>query len=460
MPTYRRVWGYARVSSRDQKVGSSLDDQAAAIRAHAKSLGVEVDRMFVEAESGGRRALEKRVEMAALIGSVQAGDLVLVDKIDRWSRDAEHTYKTIREILEARASFYAVGEALDPSTPSGDSELSFRILFAREEHKRIRQRTVGTRKLLRAKGYYVEGLPPWGYVRSEAEGVERNVLLVDDEQAELVRRAFAMSIAGHPLSHIARALGQSVDRIRHAIRSRAYLGEMRGPDGAWTPARHPAIIDPETWVRAGNALTARGYSWNKAPQALARTASWWLRDVARCARCGGKMQAGWAGERDYFQCRARCGARFVRREAAEAACDPLVVARLKSLAASLAQPSKVTAPKVDSVGQLAKLSRKRERTLDLFAEGAIDRAEMRKRLDAIAVDRTRVEAAAIASAAPSPEEARRRLENVEMVALAWAGASGIERRELVRALVETVAIARDSAPVVVWRSDAELREDE
>ena len=41
--------------------------------------------------------------------------------------------------------------------------LGFRILFAREEHKRIRQCMVGTRQLLRDRGYYVEGLPPFGY---------------------------------------------------------------------------------------------------------------------------------------------------------------------------------------------------------------------------------------------------------------------------------------------------------
>ena len=436
MPTYRRVWGYARVSSREQKVGSSLEDQQAAIR-----------------------ALEKRVEMASLMGAVQAGDLVLVDKIDRWSRDAEHTYQTIRQILEARASFYAVGEALDPSTPSGDSELSFRILFAREEHKRIRQRTVGTRKLLRAKGYYVEGLPPWGYVRQGVEGVEKNALVVDAEEAAQVRRAFALCIAGRSLGAIARELGQKIDRVKDALHNRAYLGEMRDAKGIWAPARHPAIIDAATFVRARDAIQARRYSWSKDPMLTSRTAAWWLRDVARCS-CGSKHSAGWSRDNDYFLCRARCGARWVPVRLAESACDPIIVARLQTMAADLARPSVAAPAKVDTVAQLAKLNRKRERTLDLFAEGAIDRTEMRKRLDAIAVDRTRVEAVALASAGPSPEEARRRLANVEMVALAWTNANGIERRELVRALVQTVTLVRDSAPIVVWRSDAEMREDE
>ena len=459
MPIHRRVLGYARVSSREQALGTSLADQEAALSAYARSLGLRVDRMFTEAESGGRRAIEKRVQMTALMSTVRAGDLVLVDKLDRWSRDAEHTYKTVREILEAGASFYAVGEGLDPSTHSGDSELGFRVLFAREEHKRIRQRTVGTRALLRAKGYWVEGLPPWGYRRPEAEGLERNVLVVDEEEAAKVRRAFALCIAGRSLGAIARELGQKIDRVKDALHSRAYLGEMRDAKGVWAPARHPAIVDAATWTRANDAIQGRRYSWSKEPAASARTATWWLRDVARCS-CGSKHSAGWSKDRDYFLCRARCGARWVPVRVAEAACDPIIVDRLRVLAEDLARPSTATSTKVDTSAQLAKLNRRRERTLDLFAEGAIDRAEMRQRLDAIAVDKTRVEAAALAAAGPTPEDARRRLADVQMVALAWQTANGVERRELVRALVKTVTIVRDSAPVVVWRSDLELREEE
>ena len=105
----RRVYGYARVSSEEQALGSSLRDQQASIAAYAKSLGLEVTRFFVEAQSGIRAREEQRVEMQALLAIVKTGDLVLCDKIDRWSRDAEFSYGSVRRILEAGASVYAVG---------------------------------------------------------------------------------------------------------------------------------------------------------------------------------------------------------------------------------------------------------------------------------------------------------------------------------------------------------------
>jgi site-specific DNA recombinase len=151
----RRVLGYARVSSEEQARGTSLQDQQDAIRTYAAARKLKVDRFYVEAESAVHEKIERREQIQSLLRDVRKGDLVLCDKLDRWSRDPEFTYRSVRELLAAGASFYAVGDAIDASTPEGDTALGFRILFAREEHKRIKQRMVGTRQLLRDRGYYV-----------------------------------------------------------------------------------------------------------------------------------------------------------------------------------------------------------------------------------------------------------------------------------------------------------------
>src|ERR1019366_4324321 len=175
----RRVLGYARVSSELQGQGSSLRDQQDMITAYARVQRLPAPRFFVESESAIHETNEHREQVRALMADVKAGDLVVCDKIDRWSRDPEFTYRSIREILAAGASFYAVGDQCDPSTSEGDTMLNFRVLFAKEEHKRIKARMVGTRKTLRDQGYYVEGLPPFGYRRAKPrgyKGVEKNVL--------------------------------------------------------------------------------------------------------------------------------------------------------------------------------------------------------------------------------------------------------------------------------------------
>src|SRR5690606_34672509 len=106
MPRPRRVIGYARVSSAEQALGTSLQDQQEAIKAHAKARGLTISKMYVEAESGVHEKFERREQIQALMRDVRAGDLILVDKIDRWSRDPEFTWKSVREVRERSASFY------------------------------------------------------------------------------------------------------------------------------------------------------------------------------------------------------------------------------------------------------------------------------------------------------------------------------------------------------------------
>jgi hypothetical protein len=95
----RRALGYARVSSVAQTLGSSLEDQQAAIRAHAARLGIGAVTMYVEAESAGHEAVERRHQMQALMREVRRGDLVICDKLDRWSRDPAFAHTSIRDIL-------------------------------------------------------------------------------------------------------------------------------------------------------------------------------------------------------------------------------------------------------------------------------------------------------------------------------------------------------------------------
>jgi site-specific DNA-adenine methylase len=75
----RRALGYARVSSVQQVLGTSLDDQQRAIRAYAESLGVPVAKMYVEAESGIHEKIERRHQMQALMADAREGDAVYFD---------------------------------------------------------------------------------------------------------------------------------------------------------------------------------------------------------------------------------------------------------------------------------------------------------------------------------------------------------------------------------------------
>lgn len=462
MPGVRRVLGYARVSSAEQALGTSLQDQQDVIRAHAQKGGLSVARFYVEAESAVHEKIERREQIRALLAEARAGDLVLVDKVDRWSRDPEFTYRSMRELRERGARVYFVGDACDPHTPEGDTMLGMRALFAREEHKRIRVRTVGTRRLLRDKGFYVEGTPPWGYRRQSVKGLERNVLVVEPREAALVRDTFRLCARGLPVRAIAAELGVGTDRVKDALHRRLYLGEIRDSSGRWIRGKHPALVDARLFARAHEALEGRRLG-DRGPRRGAQTDAWWLRTVARCI-CGARMAAAYAGpidaRRHYLHCVRACGQPYVRVDVAEAACEPLVLERLGELRDQLSvasdPPPRLRVDAQDLGARRAKLAARRERYLELYADGEIDREGLRGRLDRLDAERTRLDADEQAPVAPDPAERRRALAELRVMRHAWKRAEPRQRRLIVAALARSVALARGRAPRFDWYAAEEL----
>jgi site-specific DNA recombinase len=460
----RRALGYARVSSVAQTEGTSLGDQQEAIRAYAKTRGLKVERVYVEAESGIREKFEKREQLHALMSDARSGDIVLVHRLDRWSRDPEVTYRTVRQLLERGASFYSVDDGCDPSTPEGDTMLNFRVLFAREEHKRIKARMVGTRRLLRDRGLYSEGLPPFGYARP-ASGA-RNVLVVREDEAKLVKRIFAMAIGGKSLMQIAAELKLKRDRVADVLRRRLYLGEIRDSNGMWIRGQHPPIIDAETFQKARDAVDNRYQHNRPSHHGLAETHSWLLRDVAVCANCGRTMSAAYAGprgskyRRHYYKCWHRCTPKFVPVKDVEAEFVPMLVGRLAELRELLAQPAhKKSDPRVVDFDEAReRLATKRTRTVDMYTEGDISREDMKRRLERIDAEMVRLETRAAAANRPSPLDRpkvrQEALRTVDALEAAWRLADHDEKRFIIHHLAESVAIAAGQHPRPNWR-DAE-----
>ncbi len=435
----RRVLGYARVSSELQGQGSSLRDQQDMIAAYAKARRLPVPRFYVEAESAVHERNERRDQIQALMADVREGDLVVCDKIDRWSRDPEFTYRSTREILEAGASFYAVGDQCDPSTPDGDSMLGFQVMFAREERKRIKVRMVGTRKILRDQGYYVEGLPPFGYRRSKPKGhkgVEKNMLVIEPAEAERVRRAFALA-RREALSSIATTIGLARHHQQRVLRSRVYLGEIQNSRGEWIKAKHPAIVDADVFARTQAALDGRK---NGGASEISQTSTWILRDVARCAKCGARMASAFAGphgdgRRYYYRSSHRCTPKHIPVRVLEEEAEPLIVERLEQLREELGrEPKRPRTPRAapDFAQRRAKLQQRRTRYIEAYADESMTREDLRAaiaKLDALALQ---VDAEEHAVSRPSPlatPEARRSaLREVGVIRKAWGKATPEARR--------------------------------
>lgn len=480
MPRPRRVLGYARVSSAEQALGHSLRDQQDRIKAYAASCGLKVERLYVEAESAVHEKIERREQIRALLDEVRAGDLIVVDKLDRWSRDIVFTVSSVRDIRARGANWFSVEERLDASLPDGQLMLEMRAVFAAEEHRRIRIRTVGARKVLKAHGMFSEGMVPFGYRRALPKGqksLTKNVLVVEPREAALVVRMFELCAAGRSLSRIADAMardGVSYETIARALSNRIYLGEMKGVNGHWIKAQHEAIIDADLYARAEAARGERRMGGARPRSAPSETSTWILRDVAHCALCGRKLASSYAGPKDgkrrwYYRCvySSDCTREHIKVREVEALAEPMIVDRLTELRDELAKRpanAREPAPIVDHAAKRARLDKQRANLLDAYADDLLTKDDLRARLAKIDAEKLKIDAAEAAAkkspALASPKARRELLAQVRVLTHAWAHATPEERRAIVGLLVMQAKLRAGAPPIMVWRRAEDLAIDD
>jgi DNA invertase Pin-like site-specific DNA recombinase len=122
------VYGYARVSMLHQETNLQLDAFARA--------GVEV--VFEEkASSVGRRP-----ELERLLTVVQAGDAIVVYRLDRLARSLRDLLRILDRVAAVGCSFRSLTEPIDTSTPIGTFILQVLGAVAELERNIIRERSV------------------------------------------------------------------------------------------------------------------------------------------------------------------------------------------------------------------------------------------------------------------------------------------------------------------------------
>jgi DNA invertase Pin-like site-specific DNA recombinase len=173
--------GYARVSTRDQELGGQIEALKAA---GAKTI-------FREKVSGVKA---DRPQLAKLMASLKAGDILVVTKLDRLGRSTRELLDLIDRIGKVGASFRSLGDPLwDTSSSQGRLLSTLLAAIADFERDLIRERTGEGRK------------------RAMANGVKfgRKRKLSDYQRAEALKRRGA----GETLAQIAKSYGVDLSMI-------------------------------------------------------------------------------------------------------------------------------------------------------------------------------------------------------------------------------------------------------
>ena len=197
---------YCRLSQDDMLQGesNSITNQKAVLKKYAEDNGFSNPVFYVD--DGVSGTTFERDGFKAMIADVEAGKVgtIITKDLSRLGRDYLKTGEYIEIIFpDYDVRYIAINDGVD--TFKSENELmAFKNIFndwyARDTSKKIRA-------VFKAKGQSGKplSLPIYGYKKSEAD---KNLWLVDDEAAEVVRRIFKLCIEGYGPSKIARILTQ------------------------------------------------------------------------------------------------------------------------------------------------------------------------------------------------------------------------------------------------------------
>lgn len=141
-----RTFAYCRVSTADQ----TTDNQVREIE--AAGFTVEEKRIVTETISGSQAAME-RPQFARLVDRLEAGDVLLVTKLDRLGRNAMDVRGTVERLAElgVRVHCLALG-GVDLTSPAGKMTMGVIAAVAEFERDLLVERTQSGLKRARDQG--------------------------------------------------------------------------------------------------------------------------------------------------------------------------------------------------------------------------------------------------------------------------------------------------------------------
>lgn len=201
---------YCRLSKEDENAGEreseSIQNQKSMLIAYAREHGYEIHRVYCDEDYSGidrdRPAFNQMIEDA----SRRAFDVILTKTQSRFTRDMELVEKYLHhKFIQWGIRFIAVVDHVDTadSTNKKSRQINGLINEWYLEDLSNNVRSVLTHK--RRAGKYIASSALYGYRKDPADNSH---LVPDPPAAEVVRRIFALYLAGNGTARIARLLNE------------------------------------------------------------------------------------------------------------------------------------------------------------------------------------------------------------------------------------------------------------
>lgn len=145
------VYGYCRVSTQTQaKDGNSLEAQEQLLKENS------AEEIYSDAFTGTKA---HRPELDKLLAVLQAGDKLVITKLDRIARSASQGIELIQSLLDKGITVHVLNMGLLDNTPTGKLIRNIMLAFAEFERDMIIERTQEGKAIARRQPDFREGRP-------------------------------------------------------------------------------------------------------------------------------------------------------------------------------------------------------------------------------------------------------------------------------------------------------------
>ncbi|PFK01346.1 hypothetical protein COI97_15890 [Bacillus cereus] len=379
---------YRRVSTDEQaEKGFSLENQKLRLESFATSQGWEVVGDYVDDGFSGKNM--DRPALKRMFNNVDKFDVIIVYKLDRFTRSVKDLNEMLEKIKEHNIAFKSATESIDTTTATGRMILNMMGTTAQWERETICERVRDVFGKMREQGLYPNGKPTYGYK------MENGTLSLIPDEVENVKLMFEM-IKSHGQLHIAKTLrargikttkgydwmGSSIGRL---LRNPFYYGEME-VDGKMvkvTNKGYEPIITKEEFDIVSKII-------NKRVTNATRTKSetiYPFSGIVLCPVCGHPLR----GDRNkykekyftYYRCKnireGTCNSKRIRTEIVDRAFAEYI-------SGSLNDPEiKIDQQEDESMlrKELNNMSKKIERVKDLYIDGDISKSRYKEQIEKI-----------------------------------------------------------------------------
>ena len=179
------TYAYMRVSTLEQVDGTSLSNQKRECKGLAMTGGLYIETYIEDKGVSGATNFFER--MTAHNVTLKAGDVVIVAKLDRFSRDAADALNTIKVLKGqgVRLIINGHGDVTDDTNIMARLILEVMAVFAGHERRVIKSRQKDGQAAKKARGGHIGGSAPFGY-RVEGKGHKAELVKDDVQQAALL----------------------------------------------------------------------------------------------------------------------------------------------------------------------------------------------------------------------------------------------------------------------------------